>query len=75
MYQIHKSGWDINILKEIGFQVYGINGFKFLKGELGNIKFKPYAFWRRVSTISNLLVKNIPQLAFELLCIKELKKL
>ncbi len=71
-YQIHKSGWDVNVFKKINFKIYGINGLKFIRGEYAKVKLKYADLWQKISEISNLFVKYIPQLAFQLLCVKEI---
>lgn len=71
-YQKHKSGWDVKIFKKLNFKIYGIRGLKFLRGDFASIKYKPVNLWRLISKISNIFVKYFPQLAFQLLCIKDL---
>lgn len=71
-HQTHKSGWKVGELKDLGYSVMGISGWKFLKGEKASIRFKPTLFWRVVSILSQPLVKHHPEKAFELLCVKDL---
>lgn len=72
IHQIHRSGWKMNFFKKMNFKVYGINGLKFIRGELARIKRRPIEFWGDISIISNLFVKFFPKFAFQLLCIKNL---
>jgi predicted TPR repeat methyltransferase len=68
IYQIHKSGWSVSKLKAQGFhKIYGINGLKILRGEEARIKFKPESVFFRISLLTNPIVKNHPNLAFQLL--------
>lgn len=71
--QEHKSGWTVEEMEKRGYQVIGIHGSKKFRGDLGDIKFKPRFFWRLVSDISQLFVRNSPQKAFQILCIKNKK--
>ncbi|MFX1504291.1 MAG: methyltransferase domain-containing protein [Promethearchaeota archaeon] len=72
IYQIHRSEWNYNIFKKLNFQIYGINGLKFIRRERVCIKYKPVRFWRNFSNFSEKFVKFIPKLAFHLLCVKNI---
>lgn len=71
-FQSHKSGWNISELEEMGYKVYGMRGFRFIRGEYATIKYKPWLFWGAFSTISQFFVYNYPNLAYQLLAVKEL---
>lgn len=71
-YQQHLSGWDPVEMKNLGFRVVGVNGWKQLRGERSTIRWRPHAFWLRVSMLSQYLVQRYPQYAFEIICVKEL---
>lgn len=73
IYQQHKSGWNLKFFKKMQYEIFGINGLKFIRGEIAQIKLKPFSLWSRISRSSNLLVKYFPQLAFQLFCVKILK--
>jgi len=73
IYQFHKSGWKTKDFKKLNFKVYGFNGLKFIRGDYAKVKLKPIELWTRISLFSNFFVKFFPQLAFNLLCVKELK--
>jgi SAM-dependent methyltransferase len=63
--QEHKSGWTIEELQELGFRVHVMNGWKGLrKGHRGEIKYRPYSFWAKVSHLSQQIVYYYPELAF-----------
>lgn len=70
-WQVHKSGWDIEEMEAKGYKVIGINGHKSLRGEYADIKLRPKIIWRMVSEITQLFVRNHPQYAFQILCVKE----
>lgn len=82
-YQKHLSGWNVSEFTERGYRVYGLSGLKLLRKEtesnsmdgdmLSSIKYSPKIFWFAVAALSQLFVYYIPSLAFELLCVKDLK--
>lgn len=71
-YQIHLSGWRIEEMKAMGFRVIGINGWKILRGERAQIRWRPTFFWRRISFLTQIITTKYPQYAFQILCIKDL---
>lgn len=73
-WQTHKSGWSLNELKSLGFQVYGVNGWKTLRGYKAQIRFKPTKFWWLISNITQMITYHYPQRAFQLLAIKQMGK-
>lgn len=70
--QVHLSGWTADEIKKLGFRVMGINGWKPLRGEYSLIKWRPKWLWTPISWLSQLVVTNQPERAFQLLCIKEI---
>ena len=72
--QKHKSSWSVTELKELGFKVFGINGWKKLKGEKGLIKYKPVLFWTIISHLTQKITRHFPNLAFQLFAIKQIKE-
>jgi len=71
--QLHKSGWNADELKNLGFKVYGINGWKFLRGNKARIRFWPFDFWNKISQITENFAYKHPKVAFQLFCIKDIK--
>lgn len=71
-FQRHLSGWTIEDFKRFGFRVYGMRGLKWLRGEYATITWKPWLFWAAISTLSELLVFFIPQLANQLFVVKDI---
>lgn len=71
--QIHKSGWSIDDFKSLGFKVYGVGGYKKLRGFRARIKYKPLIFWRLISDLTQKVVYRIPKFAFQLFAIKDLR--
>jgi predicted TPR repeat methyltransferase len=70
-WQRHLSGWTAGRMRSLGYQVMGIQGLKFLRGELGHIRWRPYHFWLMVSLLTQLFTTTRPDWAFGLLCVKE----
>ncbi|MCR4261170.1 MAG: class I SAM-dependent methyltransferase [Candidatus Colwellbacteria bacterium] len=71
-YQKHLSGWSVEEMVSRGYRVIGINGWKPLRREFAEIRFKPTFFWAIISVLSQTLIQYFPKHAFALLCIKEL---
>ena len=69
--QEHKSGWDTDDLRKFGFKVYGLNGWRSLRGYKASVKYHPVYFWTRVSDVTQMITYRCPKLAFQLLAIKK----
>lgn len=73
-FQIHKSGWEINDFKKMGYKVHGIRGLKFIRGEYATIKYKPWIFWGVIASVSDFIVYFFPKIAHQLFVVKEIKE-
>jgi SAM-dependent methyltransferase len=73
-WQVHKSGWEVGEMRARGYEVIGINGWRPLRGEYAYVRGKPEAFWIILSDISQFFVRNWPEKAYHLLCVKSLKE-
>ena len=71
-YQIHKSGWSSRDLKQLGYKVYGLRGFKYLRGNYATIKYRPWIFWGILAFISEPLLHFSPKLSYHLFAVKNL---
>jgi len=71
-YQIHLSGWAIDELKRKGFKIRGINGFKGFKKEENKLKIN-HPFFQLLVDFSEVFAFRIPEMAYQLLAVKELK--
>ena len=69
-WQAHKSGWSVKEMKNRGYRVIGIHGWMHLRGERSEIKFRPTKFWMMISELTQIFIRNYPELAFQILCIK-----
>lgn len=73
-FQIHKSGWSVSDFEKKGYCVYGMRGFKFIRGEYATIKYKPWILWGIFAILSQFVVYFFPKFAYQLLAVKSLKK-
>lgn len=71
-YQAHRSGWWPAEMRERGFRLWGVNGWKALRGERAEPRWKPYRFWATLALWSQSFVERHPDQAFHLLCVKDL---
>jgi SAM-dependent methyltransferase len=69
-YQKHLSGWSVSEFIGLGYRVIGINGWRPLLGQFALPRWKPFFFWTLISRITQTFVRNNPEYAFQLLCVK-----
>jgi len=69
--QEHKSGWSVEELKRLGFSVFGMGGWKKLRGYKAVIKYKPTLFWKAISELTQKVTYWYPKFAFQLFAIKK----
>lgn len=72
IYQIHKSGWEVEEFLDRGYKVYGIMGNKKLRGEYSLPKIKPNFVGNRISYMTQDSTLNDPKKAFSIMCVKEI---
>ena len=70
--QVHLSGWEVDEMKALGYEVTGINGWKPLRGEFAEMRYKPKVLWGRVSLLTQPYTRHRPHLAFAIMCVKTL---
>jgi len=81
--QAHRSGWNTDDFKKLGFKVIGLAGFKFFRKDfhcedrndyveriLSTVRFSPRFFWLLVAELSQIISWHFPHLSFELFCVK-----
>lgn len=71
--QEHKSDWSVKELERLGFKVYGVNGWKKLRGYRALVKYKLTLLWRIISDLTQKITYRYPELAFQLFAVKKLK--
>ena len=78
-FEIHKSGWSVQELRNLGYTVRGINGIKTSTNILGRLKNAGHYYVKLFSLVLGIvniatqrLVYRCPSLAFQLLCTKHL---
>lgn len=69
-HQDHKSGWLPKDLRKIGYRVYGLRSFKFLRGGFASIRFKPWLFWGFIAFITEPMLYYFPEFSFHLFAVK-----
>lgn len=72
-WQLHRSGWHVEEMQDMGFRVIGINGWKPLRGERTRMKWHPFPVWRRISYLTQIVTTTNPRYAHQILCVKNLK--
>lgn len=70
--QRHVSGWTVGEMRERGFEVLGMSGWKPLRGEEALPAWRPRFLWERIARWTEPFVLARPESAFQLLCIKRL---
>jgi SAM-dependent methyltransferase len=70
--QAHVSGWSAKELQNLGFNVYGLQGWNKLRGYQGILKYRPMFFWAKLSHISQKLVYFCPSIAFQLFAVRRM---
>lgn len=75
-FQKHLSGWDFDEMKKLGYEVYGINGLKKLRGEYALPTVKPAFIGYFLSNWSWLFLEwfRKPEKSFAILCVKKLSE-
>jgi len=83
-HQEHLSGWDVDELKNMGFEVSGLAGLKLMRTEqvpetsavnpdlFVNIKYSPKPLFFVISALSQAIVYYFPQIAYGLFAEKKL---
>ena len=56
--QEHKSGWSVEKLEKLGFKVYGINGWRKLRGYKSSLKCKPTLIWLIISELTQKITNQ-----------------
>ena len=72
--QKHLSGWSVAEMRQRGYEVVGINGWKPLLGEFALPRLRPKSLWRVILRLTQYLVRNRPALAYQILCTKDLTR-
>lgn len=73
-WQEHKSGWTSQEMIKRGYKVVGLRGLKYLRGEMSYLKYRPKLLFLLLSNLSQYFVRNKPEYAFQILCIKNLNE-
>lgn len=71
-HQDHKSGWLAKDLRSLGYKVYGLRSFKFLRGGFASIRFRPWLFWGLIAFLTEPVIYYFPEFSFHIFAIKKL---
>ena len=71
-YQVHKSGWSLRDFTSRGYDVRGLRGWKFIRGEYATIFRKPWLFWAILAFISEPLLYYLPSASYHYFGVKRL---
>lgn len=69
--QVHKSGWTLKELRDLGFKVYGKFGWIKLRGYVGRVKYRPAILWECISGVTQYFTGPFPKYAFIFFATKE----
>ena len=72
--QEHRSGWSVEELSDLGFKVYGINGWKGLRGYKASPKYRPTLLWYAISEMTQRITYHYPKLAFQLMAVRKIDR-
>jgi 2-polyprenyl-3-methyl-5-hydroxy-6-metoxy-1,4-benzoquinol methylase len=68
--QIHKSGWAFDEFKKLGYEVKGTDGWKPLRKEKAELRFRPKIMNQLLSDLSQKITYHYPKVAFQLFATK-----
>ena len=71
-YQVHKSEWSRIDLKKLGYEVFGLRGLKYLRGDYATIRYRPWFFWGIIAFFSEIPLYLFPSLSYHLFAVKQL---
>ncbi|MFA5050714.1 MAG: methyltransferase domain-containing protein [Patescibacteria group bacterium] len=74
VWQTHLSGYSVKEMRNMGYKIFGISGLKLLRKEKGDIKFWPAAIWRKIASLTQIIVYYFPEIAFQILCVKNINE-
>lgn len=73
--QEHRSGWTPSELRQRGFDVYGCQGLKVLRGMGGIPKLKPRLLWEAILYLTQPIIYHFPNLAFGIFAVKQVDEI
>jgi predicted TPR repeat methyltransferase len=71
-HQAHRSGWTPDEMRARGYRLWGIHGWKPLRAERAEPRWRPHRLWATIALWTQPLVLNRPSHAYHLLCVKDL---
>jgi hypothetical protein len=71
-WQLHRSGWTATEMRERGYRIIGVGGWKQLRGPYALPKWRPRFFWERLALLTESRFESRPDCAFQVLCVKQI---
>jgi hypothetical protein len=72
-FQEHISGWTVEDFRSRGYEVTGTAGWKAFRGPLMRPRWRPHAFFLRLSLRTESWFEKRPNHAFQILCVKKIE--
>lgn len=69
-HQEHVSGWTAAEMRDRGYDVIGIAGWKPLRGPYVKPRWRPHAVWERLALLTEHAFESRPDSAFQILCVR-----
>ncbi|MFY1826757.1 class I SAM-dependent methyltransferase [Myxococcus fulvus] len=73
VHQVHRSGWEVYDFELRGYRVTGMSGLKPLRGDFALPRIRPARLGSRLSILTEPLATRVPQLAFQLLAVRDME--
>jgi len=71
-WQLHRSGWTAPEMRDRGYRIIGIGGWRPLRGPWALPRWRPRFLWERLALLTESRLESRPDSAFQLLCVKEI---
>jgi len=73
-WQAHLSGWTPEEMRKRGYRVIGVRGWKPLRKEYAAVRWPRKFLWLFISSLTQRWVRDRPEKAFQILCIKDISR-
>ena len=70
--QRHRSGWEVDEMRSMGYRVLGLSGWKPLRGAQAKPALRPYFLCDRLARLTEPFFEQRPKSAFQILCVKDI---
>lgn len=73
VHQVHRSGWEVYDFELRGYRVFGMSGWKPLRGDYALPRIRPFKIGSRLSILTEPFATRFPRHAFQLLAIRDME--